>query len=131
MFQKYNRSIVILWRALKTSKKKNISQQTYIYIYRGHRHFEVLWSFILCILWRFVLSLKNSHYVYISLYIYIKHSQHYEMRKNKSQNVLFHSPNWASAEKVRLHYCHPYKNYEISKGLYLKWFIRTLIFLFH
>ena len=31
----------------------------------GHRHFEVLWSFILFILWRFVLSFKSRHYAYI------------------------------------------------------------------
>ena len=31
----------------------------------GHRHFEVLRSFILYILLRFILSLKNSHYAYI------------------------------------------------------------------
>ena len=31
----------------------------------GHRHFEVLCSFILYILLRFILFLKNSHYAYI------------------------------------------------------------------
>ena len=31
----------------------------------GHRHFEVFRSFILYILLRFILSLKNSHYAYI------------------------------------------------------------------
>ena len=40
-------------------KKTFISQQTYLYM--DHRHFEVLWSFILYILQGFVLSLKNSH----------------------------------------------------------------------
>ena len=56
-----------LW---KRRKKTFISQQ-YIYIYiLGHRHFKVLWIFILYILHRFVLSLKNSHYGYIPLYIH-------------------------------------------------------------
>ena len=45
--------------------KKNIHFTTNISIYTGHRHFEVLWSFILYILRRFALSLKNSHYAYI------------------------------------------------------------------
>ena len=40
-------------------KKPFISQQTYLYT--DQRHSEVLWSFILYILQRFVLSLKNSH----------------------------------------------------------------------
>ena len=35
------------------------------HIYTGHRRFEVLWSFILYIFWRFVLSLKTSHYAYV------------------------------------------------------------------
>ena len=39
-----------------------------MYIY-GHRHFEVWWRFILYILSRFVLSLKNSYYAYIPLYM--------------------------------------------------------------
>ena len=43
---------------------------TNISIYTGHRYFEVLWSFILYILWRFVLSLKNSHYAYIPPYMH-------------------------------------------------------------
>ena len=38
--------------------------------YMGHKHVEVLWSFILYILWRSVLSLKKSHYAYNLLYMH-------------------------------------------------------------
>ena len=51
-------------------KEKNIYFTRNISIYTGHRHFEVLLSFILYILQRFVLSLKNSHYAYIPLYMH-------------------------------------------------------------
>ena len=36
----------------------------------GHTHFEVLWSFILYILQRFVLSLIQSDYAYIPPYMH-------------------------------------------------------------
>ena len=55
----YGFSEIGLW---KCWTKKNFHFTTNISIYMGHRHFEVLWSFILYILWRFLfLSLKNSH----------------------------------------------------------------------
>ena len=47
--------------------KNNIHFTTNISIYNGQRNFEVLWSFVLCILQRFVLHLKNSHCAYIPL----------------------------------------------------------------
>ena len=56
MSQKYSRYIAILWRTIlwifrkwymKTPKKKHSFHNKHIYI--GHRHFEVLWSFILYI----------------------------------------------------------------------------------
>ena len=51
----------------------------------------------------------------IFLYIDIKHFQHLEMRKKNSKlnftknrqatkNLKFHSPDWASAQKVRLYH---------------------------
>ena len=55
-----------LWKC----QKKPTHFTTYISICTGHRHFNVLWSFILYILQRFVLSLKNSHYAYIPLYMH-------------------------------------------------------------
>ena len=45
-------------------KKKLSFYNKHIYIY-DHGHFEVLWSLVLYILWRFVLPLKNSYYNYI------------------------------------------------------------------
>ena len=55
-----------LWKLQKDHSFHN----KHIDIYRlGHRHFEVLWSFILYILWRFALSLKSDHYAYIPLYM--------------------------------------------------------------
>ena len=50
--------------------KKNIHFTTNISIYTGHRHFEVLWSFILYISQTFILSLENSHYPYIPPYMH-------------------------------------------------------------
>ena len=50
--------------------KKNIHFTTTISIYTGHRHFEVLWSFTLYILQRFVPSLKNSRFEFILLYMH-------------------------------------------------------------
>ena len=50
-----------LWKL----REKNIHFTRNISIYTGYRYFEVLWS-----LWRFVLSLKNSHYAYIAPYMY-------------------------------------------------------------
>ena len=55
-----------LWKCWK----KNIHFTTNVSIYTCHRHFEVLWSFILYILWRFLLSLRNSPYAYIPLYMH-------------------------------------------------------------
>ena len=54
-----------LWKC----PKKLIHFTTDISMYLGHRRFEVLWTFILHILQRFVLSLKNSHYAYIPPYM--------------------------------------------------------------
>ena len=76
--QKYNRSIAILRRTLPwifgkwfmKTFKKTFHFATNISIYMGHRHFKVLWSFTLYILKRFVMSLKNSHYAYIPLYMH-------------------------------------------------------------
>ena len=50
--------------------KKNIHFTTTISIYTGHRHFKVLWSFTLYILQRFFLSLRNSSYEFILLYMH-------------------------------------------------------------
>ena len=50
--------------------KKSFHFTTIISIYTGHKHFEVLWSFILYILQRFALSLRNSSYGYIPLYMH-------------------------------------------------------------
>ena len=51
-------------------EKKTIHFTTYISICKGNRHSEVLWSIVLYILYRFVLSLKNSHYAYIPPYMH-------------------------------------------------------------
>ena len=74
---KYNRSIILqgtfLWifgKWFMKTPKKPIHFTTNSSQYRGHRHLEVLWSFILHIFWRFVLSLKSSHYAYILLYMH-------------------------------------------------------------
>ena len=116
------------WKLIyENFEKKPISN---ISTYAGHRHFEVLWSFIFYILWRFVFCLWKTVIMLTFLCICIKHSQHYEMRKNdsklncmknhrvywfshgriKSQNVLSHLPDWVSAEKARLHHCSCYLN---------------------
>ena len=59
------------WNMIYENVEKKHSFHNNIYIYiLGHRHFKVLWIFILYILHRFVLSLKNSHYGYIPLYIH-------------------------------------------------------------
>ena len=50
--------------------KKNIHFTADISLYTGHRHFEVLWSFILYISQRFVLSLKIGRNAYILPYIH-------------------------------------------------------------
>ena len=55
-----------LWKR----RKKTIHFTTYISICKGNRHSKVLWSIVLYILYRFVLSLKNSHYAYIPPYMH-------------------------------------------------------------
>ena len=52
----------------KRRKRKHLFDNKYIHMY-SHRHFEVLWIFILYVLSRFVLSLKDSYYAYIPPYM--------------------------------------------------------------
>ena len=56
-------------KVIHENVKKKIHFTTNISISTGQGHFEVFWSFILYILQRFVFSLRNSHYVYIPLYM--------------------------------------------------------------
>ena len=56
----------IIYKNVK--KKKRIT--TNISIYMGHRHFEVLWSFILYILYIKYIFKKNSHYAYFPPYMH-------------------------------------------------------------
>ena len=69
----------------KFEKKKQSFHHKHIYIYTGHRHFEVLWSYILNIVQRFALSLKNSHYAYISPYM---HKTTPTLRNEKEQQQI-------------------------------------------
>ena len=80
---------------MKTSKKKHFT--TNRSIYTSHRHFDVLWSFILYILQRFVLFLKHSHYAYTPPYIHKtlptlgneKEQKQTEFYKKSSGNLIF------------------------------------------
>ena len=54
---------------MNTSKKKK-HFTTNRSIYTGHRYFNVSQSFILYILQRFILSLKQNHYAYTSPYMH-------------------------------------------------------------
>ena len=54
----------------------------------GHRHFEILWSFILYILERFVLSLKNTHYAYILPHMYKALTKHKALGNEKEQQQI-------------------------------------------
>ena len=58
----YGSLVSDLW---KPRKKTYHNKQIY-----GQRHFYVLWSFILYILQRFVLSLKHNHYAYTPPYMH-------------------------------------------------------------
>ena len=50
--------------------KRNIHCTTNISIYTGHRHFEVLWRFILYIFLTVCFVFKNSHLAYIPPYMH-------------------------------------------------------------
>ena len=111
---------------MNTSKKKK-HFTTNRSIYTGHRYFNVSQSFILYILQRFILSLKQNHYAYTSPYMHktlqtlenekVRTKANWILRKivgqvdfltgdYKSQNNLFHSSSdCMNAQKVRLHNC--------------------------
>ena len=73
---------------LWTYKKKYSFHNKHIYIYMGHRHFEILWSFILYILERFVLSLKNTHYAYIPPHMHKALTKHKTLGNEKEQQQI-------------------------------------------
>ena len=57
------------------------------------------------------MSLKHNHYAYTPLYMHktlptLRNKKEQKRIKNnkKSQNNLLHLPDWASAQKVRLHH---------------------------
>ena len=106
---------------MKMPKKKN-HFTTNISIHADHRHLEVLWSFILDIV-KICFVFKNIHYIHITLYMHRtlptlgneKEQQQinfYEKssgklilsRDTKNLWMIFHLPNWASAQKVRLYH---------------------------
>ena len=104
-------------------KKTFISQQTYLYIQATDilKFYEVLFRTYFKGLF---FSLKNSYYAYIPLYMHKKlpklwnekeqkQIKFYEkslgesiiLQATKNLNILFHSPGWVHAQKVRLHHC--------------------------
>ena len=90
---------VVIYQNVKKKKKKKEKEKkkkfkTNISISMGHRHFEILWSFIFYILCRLVLSSRNSHYAYILLYMH-KTLSTLGMRKNNSK-LNFTKNRWTS-----------------------------------
>ena len=80
-------------RFMKTPKK-NIHFTINISIYMTHRHFKVLWRFILHILWRFIFSLENSCYAYMTLQM---HKILKTLGNEKEQKqIKFYKKCWAS-----------------------------------
>ena len=92
---------------MKTSKKP-IHFITYVSIRAGCRHFKVWWGFILHILYRFILSLKNIHFAYIPLYMHKtlrtlgneKEQQQIKFYKKSLGELIF----WRATKNLKIFY---------------------------
>ena len=105
-----------------TTSKKSIHFTTDISIYMSHKHFEVLWSFILHILQRSVLSLKNSHYAYIPPYM---HKTLLTLGNEKEQwQIKFYKNCWArwfSCRWLKISECSRHTQERLTKHTSTYW----------